>query len=286
VGCRICNNGLKLILDLHFHPPSDAFITDLDKPETTYPLRLFYCENCGLAQIDYVVDPSELFQNDYPYATGVTKTGAEYYRQFAKDVIKEFKITKEDFVVDIGGNDGTLLKPFFDKGCDVLNIDPSGIESCVPVWKSFWDAGTAEAVNRRFKRKAKVILATNVFAHVDDLHDFMRGIDILLADDGVFIIESPALEDMLESTQFDQIYHEHLSYLSERPVRYLVNEHNMAVSEVQHTDMHGGSNRYFIRRTKSVRKKRKNTEAKIETLVATVKGSGKPDSRNISLSEG
>ena len=246
--CRICGKDAKLVLDLGHHPPSDAFLKeeDLNKPEITYPLQLFSCDECGLVQIGYVVDPSVLFTQDYPYTTGVNEGGIRHFHRFAWDVIDKLDIILDDFIVDIGGNDGTLLVPFTDLGCKVLNIDPSGVYSAVDLWKGFWCEGTATAVMHRHG-KAKVILTTNCFAHVEDVHDFVKGVKILLEDDGVFIIESPSLDDMIKYTQFDQIYHEHLQYYSIKSIKYLMGMHDMEVFEVEHQEFHGGSNRYFIR---------------------------------------
>ena len=245
--CRLCKSSADLVLDLGFHAPSDSFLTeeDLGKPEKTYPLELYYCETCGLVQIGYVVDKHELFTQDYPYTTGINEGGIKHFHDFARSVIKDYAVDNTDFVVDVGGNDGTLLQPFFDIGCQVLNVDPSGVESSVPVWKAFWDMGTATAIRKRYGQ-ARVILATNCFAHVADLHDFIIGVDVLLADDGVFVVESPCLEDMLKFKQFDQIYHEHLYYYNERPIKFLVEQYNMELKGVKHNGMHGGSNRYFI----------------------------------------
>jgi hypothetical protein len=192
------------------------------------------------------VNRETLFQRDYPYVTGINKGGIAHFKAFAEDILKKY-CKKGDFVVDIGGNDGTLLRFFQDMGCKVLNVDPSDVVSKVTKYKHFWEITRAHYLLHDWG-KANVILATNVFAHCDNLHDFLDGINILLDDNGVFIVESPCLTDMLKTYQFDQIYHEHLSYFDIYPMHYLVGMHDMYIDKVEHNEMHGGSNRYFIKR--------------------------------------
>ena len=268
--CRICGGDLIKVLGLGHHPPSDAFLTEeqLHKPEVYYPLNLMYCSECTLGQLDYTVPPSTLFQNDYPYVTGINGGGKKHFYDFAKDVIKKFKVTPKDLVVDIGGNDGTLLEGFQKHiECEVVNVDPSGVESSVQTEKKFWDLPTASYIARKYG-KAKVITATNVFAHVNNPHGFLDGVRELLADDGVFVIEAPYIGDMIKYCQFDQIYHEHLMYLSpfavdkavsmDRKVWMHEDEHRagkfvfsdaksgLRLEYATHNDFHGGSYRYFI----------------------------------------
>lgn len=255
MNCRICsNNKLIRILDLGFHPPSDSFLTEaqLQEPEIYYPLELYYCEKCGLVQLGYIVPKEILFNDDYPYTTGTNKAGVEHFRRFAKETVKRFKLGKDDLIIDIGSNDGTLLQGFKNHGCKVLGIEPCKHLS------NMANQGGIKTTNCFFSRvtslfceRAKLITATNVFAHIDDLHDFIKGIDIVLTDDGVFIIEAPYLLDMLNYLLYDQIYHEHLSYLAVTPLKTLFAKYNMEIFDVENVDFHGGSLRYFVARTGS-----------------------------------
>jgi len=246
--CRICGSeNLKLFIDLGHHPPSDAFLTEaqLKKPEIYYPLQVYYCEECGLSQLGYVVPKETLFGDDYPYTTGTNKAGVKHFRQLAQEVTEKYNLTKDDLVVDIGGNDGTLLEGFDTR---VLNVEPvTTIESKVKTIYQFWRPFVARLITRQHG-KAKVILATNVFAHVDNIHEFMDGITILLADDGVFVIEAPHVDELLKNCEYDTIYHEHLSYLSHKPIEYLCNMYDMTIADSKYIDFHGGSYRYFIHR--------------------------------------
>lgn len=247
--CRICENKkLDLVLSLGHQPPSDAFLTEaqLQEPEIYYPLDLYHCERCGLAQLGYVVAKEVLFNDEYPYQTGQNSGGRTHFKGLADSVVSKYGLKHGDLVVDIGGNDGTLLGYFKEHGCEVVNVEPSGVESKVERTKCFWDNGCAVWIRDYFKSKAKVICATNVFAHVSDLHGFMKGVDMLLADDGVFVVEAPSFERMIEKNDYTQIYHEHLSYLDPEPMGYLANEHGMMVFDIDEIEVHGGTFRYHI----------------------------------------
>jgi len=250
--CRICSNDKLLkVLDLGFHPVSDGFLTreQLKGCEVYYPLELYFCAKCSLVQLGYVVPKEILFSDDYPYATGTNKAGVEHFRQFAKETVERFKLGKDDLVVDIGSNDGTLLQGFKNFGCRVLGVEPckhladmatqGGIDT-IPCFFG--------PVQNILKQKAHIIAATNVFAHINDLHEFMKNVKGALTNDGIFIIEAPYLLDMLDGLLYDQIYHEHLSYLAVRPLKALFAKYNMEIFDVQKVDFHGGSLRYFVAR--------------------------------------
>lgn len=254
MNCRICSNDdLTKTLNLGLHPPSDGFLSEeqIQQPETYYPLELYYCDKCNLVQLGYVVPKEVLYNDDYPYTTGTNRVGVEHFRQFAKETVERFKLGKDDLVVDIGSNDGTLLQGFKNAGCEVLGIEPckhladmanqGGIFTLHKFFPSDVDGFYTDG-------PVKLITATNVFAHVDDLHDFTDRVAFLLADDGIFIIEAPYLLDMLDHLLYDQIYHEHLSYLSVTPLKVLFEKYNMEIFDVQNLDFHGGSLRYFVAR--------------------------------------
>lgn len=248
--CRLCfTENIPRFLNLGFHPISDGFLTEvqLHHMEITYPLEVFYCEKCGLVQLGYVVSQDILFGDDYPYTTGTNAAGVEHFKQFAEETVERFRL-KNDFIVDIGSNDGTLLQWFEYTGCKVCGVEPvRTIKSKVDKVPGFWNIAVANLLHCQHG-KAKVITATNVFAHCPDLHGFMKGIDILLDDKGVFIIESPYLLDLIDNLEYDTIYHEHLSVLAVRPLKYLLDQYNMEIFDIKRVDFHGGSLRYFISR--------------------------------------
>jgi len=249
--CRICGNtNLEKILDLGFHPPSDAFRTkkQLDEPETYYPLRLLLCPECSLVQLDYIVPKEVLFSTNYPYETGINEAGIEHFQAMARSICDKYHLGYNDLVVDVGGNDGTLGQAFKDyRHCAVINVDPSDVNSKVLKINKFWNEDVAVYIKHCYGL-AKCIMATNVFAHIDNLHAFMRGVDALLAEDGVFVIESPDLFKLIDRLQYDTIYHEHLSYLHREPLAKLFDMYNMFIFDTEETDFHAGSVRYEVKR--------------------------------------
>lgn len=269
--CRICgSNDLFKFLDLGFTPPADQFLktSQLKEPETYYPLNVFMCRKCSLAQLDYVVPPEVLYKHDYPYESSMTKSGQLHWDEFARTVCKTYNVCRGDLVVDIGSNVGVLLGSFKENGADILGIDPaSNIVSIankrgIETWDEFFTSEIARRVLVE-KGKAKIITGTNVFAHVNDLKNFMKAIDILLDEKGVFIFEAPYFGNLIKFIEYDTIYHEHLSYFLLEPVIHLVEQRNMEVVDVQERDIHGGSFRVFIAR-KGKHKATKDVENFIE----------------------
>ncbi|KKP24475.1 MAG: C-methyltransferase [candidate division TM6 bacterium GW2011_GWF2_28_16] len=254
--CRICGcDKLEKFLDLGFTPPADDFLVPerLNNSETYYPLRACICPCCSLVQLDYVVDPEILFQGEYPYESSTTKTGVAHYHLFAKQVCSRFNLSNHDLVVDLGSNIGVLLQGFKNEGIKVLGVDPAkniakkanelGIET-IP---DFFTENVVKNIIAQ-KGQAKVITGTNVIAHINDLHALLRAIDALLIDDGVFIFEAPYLVDLIENFEFDTIYHEHLSYLSLKPLKFLFDKYGFEIFDVEKKSIHGGTLRYFIAR--------------------------------------
>lgn len=253
--CRICRSTkARRFLDLGFHPPSDAFLSldELNEPETYYPLEVFVCNSCGLVQLGYVVPPQILFQRDYPYVSSTTRTGREHFYSLAKEAVLRFGISPDDLVVDIGSNVGVLLQGFKAQGVrNVLGIDPAenvcqiAREAGIETVSGFFSEGLAHEVVKS-KGRAKVITGTNVMAHIDDHHATVRGLQILLAEKGVFIFEAPYLINLIDNLEYDTIYHEHLSYLSVKPISRLFSQFGMEVFDVKEVEIHGGSLRYFV----------------------------------------
>jgi len=254
--CRICKKeDLVKFLDLGFTPPADGFLTvkELDEPEVHYPLEVFICQECSLVQLGYVVPPEILFQKDYPYESSMTQTGKQHFYGFARKVVADFSLEPRDLVVDIGSNVGVLLQGFKNEGVRVLGVEPAknismiAQESGIDTLNEFFNAPAVEHI-KRTRGKAKVITASNVFAHVDDLYSFVRNLDSLLTKKGIFIIEAPYLATLLDNLEYDTIYHEHLSYLSIKPLNYLFRKFKMEIFDIQEVGIHGGSLRYFVSR--------------------------------------
>ncbi len=254
--CRMCKSSkMSMYLDLGFTPPADQFRKpeELQYPEVSYPLRVMLCESCGLSQLSHVVDPRVLYQYDYPYESSTTKTGKKHWDEFASLVVKRLALKKNDLVIDIGSNVGTLLSSFRDLGMKIYGIDPApnivkiANESGVPTLCAFFNQKSALAAGKK-AGKAKVIVGTNVFAHIDDLHEVMKAAQKLLTPDGVFIFESPHFEHLVENLEYDTVYHEHLSYLSVKPLIPFFKKFKMEVFAVEESDIHGGSMRVYVGR--------------------------------------
>ncbi|KHO46247.1 MAG: C-methyltransferase [archaeon GW2011_AR3] len=253
-NCRMCrSNKLHMFLDLGFTALADGFITreQLNEPEKQYPLRVCVCRECGLFQLDHVVPPDELYRKNYPYLSSVTKTGREHFHGMATSICKKYGIGRDKLAIDVGSNIGVLLEGFKSNGLRVLGIDPAdnivemankrGIET----WPEYFNGNIATKVLKE-KGRASVITGTNVFAHIDDLDDMMDAVSKILEDDGIFVFELPYLVDLLDNLEYDTIYHEHLSYISIKPLVKFFRKFKMELFDVERTGIHGGSIRVFV----------------------------------------
>src|SRR5215467_3839338 len=222
--CRFCKNtDLHCFLDLGFHPHSDQFRATLDVEEAHYPLRMVRCRECGFVQLDYVLPPQDLYQKDYLYESSITETGNRHWEEFAETVSAKIGLKPSEGVIDIGSNDGTLLTKFKALGMKVCGIDPCkelteiAISRGIPSVNDFF-SNQAVKETRKEIGDIKLITGTNVFAHIDDLDAVLQVVVEHLPQDGVFVFESPYFGNFYEGLQYDTVYHQHLSYLSLRPV--------------------------------------------------------------------
>ena len=254
--CRLCqSNQLELVLSLTPTPPANEFVSKnaMHIQQVLYPLDVYQCLYCHHVQLLDVVDRSLLFKN-YVYVSGTSPVLVSHFQQYTLDITQMVSLTSEDLVIDIGSNDGTLLAFFKDEGCRILGIDPaesiadtatqSGIET-LPV---FFNAKEAETLLHA-RGPAKVIMANNVFAHIDDLVDFTCGIKTLMTLDSLFVFEVSYLVNVYERTLFDTIYHEHLSYHSIISLQPFLKRLGLELFHVQRVPTHGGSIRCFVQLT-------------------------------------
>lgn len=252
--CHMCKHGeLIPVLDLGFHPHSDAFLRkeQLNECEATYPLRLVHCPQCGLLQIDYFVDPGILYQEEYLYQSSTTETGRKHYTEMARSIRDRFAIPSTGLAVDIGSNVGVLLGGFKEAGLKVLGVDPAqkiaeianknGIETIV----DFFSEAVAKSIRERYGA-ASVITGTNVFAHLHELNDAVLGMKLLLDEGGVIVIEAPHALPLVENLEYDTIYHQHIAYLSVRPMRDYFSGMGLELFDVEENTMHGGTLRYYV----------------------------------------
>lgn len=219
-----------------------------------FPLSVLFCSNCGLSQLSIIVDPVVLFTN-YVYRSGINNGYVNHCRQMAKELQVKHVLDKSSVIYDIAGNDGTLLKQFSEViGChQVVNIDPAKNlwqtcekENGVRMYCFFWGTDTAKMMLQHNNSLADVITATNVFAHVHDVKDFIIAAELMLKPNGILVLEFPYLIDFIEKKEFDTVYFEHLSYFSITPLMWLVTDCGMKIVSVSKQDIHGGTVRVTI----------------------------------------
>jgi len=250
--CQICGSeSLEPVIDLGHQAPCDSLLwpKNLTEPEQTYPLKFVWCTDCSLAQIDYVVAPEILFYADYPYRSGITPTLRNNLRATASTIIEVYKIDEGSLAIDIGSNDGSLLSGFKDGGMRVVGVEPTdiadiAIEDGIDTVKAFFSEKLAQEIVAEHGN-ASAVTAANMFAHVAKLGELIRGVEYLLEDGGVFVTESHYLLDLLETVQYDSIYHEHLKYYSLRSIIRLFDSYNFTVVDVERIENYGGSIRVF-----------------------------------------
>ncbi len=254
MGCRICGNeGLKKFLSLGKTPLANSFLPeeDLSKKENAFPLELCFCPECRLVQLTEVVPPEMMFKN-YVYVSSTTKTFQVHFAKMAEDISKEFGLGDSSLAVDIGSNDGILLKGFQKMGVKVIGVEPAtniakmAEENGVETINDFFNESSANEIIKR-KGNADIITATNVFAHVGNINDFTKNIKSLLKKDGIFVIEIQYFVDTLEKMTFDNVYHEHVSYFTLTSLKNFFERNGMQVFNAQRVDSHGGSLRVFAK---------------------------------------
>ncbi|MBI4438996.1 class I SAM-dependent methyltransferase [Candidatus Woesearchaeota archaeon] len=252
--CRVCGNKeLQNILSLGESPLANSFLHQKDIPnEEFYPLELCMCRNCKLLQLSHVVSPEKMFRN-YLYVTSTTKTFRDHFANMAEDLTTELGLRKGALAVDIGSNDGLLLKGFQAKGLSTIGVEPAtniammAEQSGVETINDFFNTNAANEIIRR-KGKAELITATNVFAHVNDIKTLTHNVKSLLKDNGTFVIEIQYFMDTIEQMTFDNIYHEHLSYFTLTSLNNFFNTQGMRIFHIEHVDSHGGSLRVYIQK--------------------------------------
>jgi dTDP-4-dehydrorhamnose reductase len=253
-ACRVCGSRtLYRYLDLGATPLANSYVKkeDLSSHEFKEELALQVCTTCGLSQLTKVVHPDLMFKN-YLYVSSTTETFRKHCEEMAATTARVAGAREGDLVMDIASNDGCLLSKYQAIGMRVVGVDPAenlareANAAGIPTLNVYWSSSIANDVASRFGRP-KIITATNVFAHVDDVHEFVNGVQSCLARKGIFVIECPYALDFLEKNEFDTAYHEHLSYIGITPLVRLMNMHGMEVFDVEYfQDLHGGTIRTYV----------------------------------------
>jgi hypothetical protein len=252
--CRICGNkDIKIFLDLGEKPPSDRILTEamLKDPEPFFPLEVAFCSNCSLVQILETVPPEELFLDSYQYFSSFSPSILNNAKENAVSLISDRGLSSDSLVVELASNDGYLLKNYVEKGIPVLGIDPAPAQAKaaennqVPTLNSFFTVNLAKELFKKNQR-ADVIHGNNVLAHVADTNGFVEGIQILLIESGVAVLEVPYVKELIEKCEFDTIYHEHLCYFSVTALDHLFRKHGLYLNRIKQIPIHGGSLRLFV----------------------------------------
>jgi SAM-dependent methyltransferase len=253
-ACRSCGEtGLTTILSMGQTPLANALLTaeQLKQPEPTYPLDLAFCSCCSLVQITETVPPEKLFK-EYLYFSSFSDTTLRHAEELVQRLIPSRGLDGDSLVVEVASNDGYLLQYYKQAGISVLGIEPAANvakvaqeQRGVPTLCEFFGQKLARKLKKQGKR-ADVVHAHNVLAHVADLNGFVQGIQLLLKDDGVAVVEVPYVKDTIDRCEFDTIYHEHLCYFSLTALEKLFRRHGLVVQNVEHLPVHGGSLRLLV----------------------------------------
>lgn len=248
--CRFCRGKLDLVLSLGDFPVVNYFPNESEiKKEKKYPLELCICRNCGLAQLNFILDPKKIFQK-YHYLSSVSKPLVKHLHNLASDAIKKFNLTNSSKILDIGSNDGVLLEEFKKKHIEAVGVEPSfncseiSTKKGFRVYENFFDQKLAKKIYQDYGG-FDLIAITHTLANIVDLNDFMRGVKLLLKKNGVLVIEVGSLKKMLSDFKFDSIYHEHYSYFSFETLSKLLAKHNLTIIYSKNNLFHGGSLRVF-----------------------------------------
>ena len=269
--CRLCGSrDLEDVMSLTPTPPANAFVSAEKRGESqpVFPLDLFFCRRCAHVQLLDVVNADYLFAH-YVYVSGTSRVFVEHFRRYAETMIRQYLPTPPALVVDIGSNDGTLLRHFADRGYTIVGVDPAqeiaqaATASGTPTLPEFFTAEVAVRIRDQYG-PADLVAANNVFAHADDLDAVVDGVKAVLTPDGVFVFEVSYLADVIEKTLFDTIYHEHLAYHTVAPLVRFFHKHGLKLIRIERVETHGGSIRCVAQRAGGARRADGSVAAAVE----------------------
>lgn len=257
-ACRLCGQPLTVtFVDLGMSPLCESFVPTerLNQMEAFYPLHVYVCGSCFLVQLEEYVSPENIF-SDYAYFSSYSTSWVEHARCYVDAMVEQLALTPESHVVEVASNDGYLLQHFLPYGIFPLGIEPAGNVAReaeakgVHTLVEFFTSDLAKTLVRD-GQAADLVIGNNVLAQVPDLHDFVRGLSILLRPGGVLTLEFPHVLRLIEGNQFDTIYHEHFSYFSLLTAERILNDHGLTVYDVEELETHGGSLRIYARRAEN-----------------------------------
>jgi hypothetical protein len=258
--CKSCGSEkISSILDLGNHPWCNNFLKEEELgKEETYPLHLVHCDKCELLQLNYTVPKEVMFKN-HTYVSSTTKTLKKHFLELSIENKEQFNLTKDDLILDIGGNDGTQMLQYIEAGCtNVLNVESAdniaqlSVDAKVPTINDFFNEELI--IKEGLAGKVKLINASGVFFHLEELHSVIRGIKLALKDDGVFVVQFMYAGTMVEKLNFDGIYHEHLCYYTLKSLNNLLDPYGFNIFDAYYSEIHSGSVIAKISKSNSVNK--------------------------------
>jgi len=251
--CRICAGHVKLIMDFGRVPIANGFIEKVGDREFFYNLSLVYCPGCFMVQLGEAVESEKLFNENYPFISSGSQVMMEHFRKLAEEIAEYVKDKKDPFVVELGCNDGVMLKHLTQRRIRHLGVEPChniaelARKEGVRVVGKFFNKKLAEEIVKKYGQ-ADLISASNTICHIEDLNSVFEGIRILLKDDGVFMFEDPYIYNIVNKSSFDQVYDEHVYYFSGLSIRNLAKLCGLNLVDMKHQNVHGGSMRYFLKK--------------------------------------
>jgi len=253
--CRNCGNELTYTFaDLGASPLCNEIIKPeaLNEGQQSYPLHAYVCDECFLVQVGTSISPKEIYA-DYSYFSSYSDSWLAHARRYVEIMSENYALGRNSFVTEIASNDGYLLQYFKEREIPILGIEPShtvaeaAIKKGIPTEEVFFGEKTAHELANKYTR-ADLILGNNVLAHVPQIHDFVKGLRLMLSEKGIMTFEFPHLQQLVENNQFDTIYHEHFFYYSLHAVQTIFENHGFKIFDVQQLSTHGGSIRIFVSR--------------------------------------
>ena len=257
--CQFSNKkDLKLIISLGYLPPVNKFlkINSINSQSVFFPTELVYSPSSKLVQLSTIVNKSVVFPRSYPYTSSTTKILRDNFAELSNECEKLIDFNSKDLIVDIGSNDGNLLSNFKKirrLGVTPENIGKLAIKKGIPTLLKYFDRKTANLIKKKHG-KAKIITATNVFAHIDNIIELMHNVLTVLKDDGVFVTESHYLMPLIKDLQYDTIYHEHLRYYSLTSLKNIFDKFKLEIIHAKEIPTHGGSIRVYVAKKNNYKK--------------------------------
>ncbi len=257
--CQFSNKkDLNLIISLGYLPPVNEFlkINSINSQSVFFPTDLVYSNSSKLVQLSTIVNKSVVFPKSYPYTSSTTKILRDNFAELSNECKKLINFNSKDLIIDIGSNDGNLLSNFKNikrLGVTPENIGKLAIKKGIPTLLKYFDRNTANLIQKKFG-KAKIITATNVFAHIDNITELMKNVLKVLKNDGVFITESHYLMPLIKDLQYDTIYHEHLRYYSLTSLKNIFDKFKLEIIHAKEIPTHGGSIRVYVAKKNNYKK--------------------------------